>query len=84
MSIFVLLKLYCNRLVGIVAIEGTLVCEMLMLNEGGIFVSVVFCVGVYECAVTVVNSGVKGDWNVTCGRILLVGTSILLVEGPGC
>ena len=64
MCIFVLVRLYCGRLVWIGGFGGLesvlevtilgeiLVCTVLMLNVGGMFVSVVFCAGVNEYAVT--------------------------------
>ena len=57
---------------------------MLMLNVVGIFVSVVFCAGVYGCLVTDGRSRNEGDRNVNCGRVLVIRPLILLSEQLDC
>ena len=93
---FVLDKLYCNGLVGIVEIGslesvlevillgGGFVCSILLLNVDGIFLTLVFCAGVYECVVTEERSGVEGDLNVNCGLVLVIRPLILLLENLDC
>ena len=95
MCIFVLVRLYCDGLVGIVGIGGLesvlevtilgekLVCTELMLNVGGMFVSVVLCAGVYEYVVTFRSPrrlNCKMWTSITCWNIYIIsGRSSWLV-----
>ena len=95
LCVFVLDKIYCNRLVGIVCngglesvleltiLRGGFVCLMLMLKVVCIFESEVVYVCVYGCVVTDVLPGVEWDWNVNRGRVLVIRPLILLFEELG-
>ena len=52
-----------------------------MLNVVGIFVAVIFCAGVYACAVTDQHSG---NLSVNCGRALVIRPLIWLLEEFDC
>ena len=91
-SMYVQDKIYCKGLVEFVGIDGLesaleetklgggFVCSIFMFYVVGMFVAVVFCSGIYECVVTDVRSGVEGDLNVNFGRVIIMGTLIMLLE----
>ena len=57
---------------------------MLLFYVVGMFVTVVFCAGVYGCVVSDDRSGFEGDLNVNCGRLIFIRPLILLLEKPDC